>query len=144
MKLIKILSMSLLFCLFAFIGKAQNTTLGNTAKSNQIEVIDFHSTHRCFTCNAIEKHTKYTLDTYFQKELEEGTIVFKVINVDDEKNYTISEKFKASGTALFLNITQNGKEKTIDLTNFAFMKGKDKTAFSEQLKSKIEVELNNL
>jgi len=45
---------------------------------------------------------------------------------------------------LFLNVIQNGKEKAIDLTNFAFMKGKNKAVFAAQLKSKIEEELTNL
>ena len=45
---------------------------------NKIEVIDFHSTHRCMTCNAIESNTKYTLETYFTKELTTNKITFKI------------------------------------------------------------------
>ena len=110
----------------------------------KIEVIDFHSTHRCMTCNAIEANTKYTLNTYFSKELKEGTISFKAINVDEKTNEKIAEKFEASGTSLFLNVIKNGKETQINLTDFAFMKGNDQVAFSKELKSKIDTQLKTL
>ena len=110
----------------------------------KIEVIDFHSTHRCMTCNAIEANTKYTLDTYFAKEVKEGKITFQVINVDKKENQKIAESFEASGTALYLNVISGGNEKHIDLTNFAFMKGNEQEAFAKELKLKIENELKTL
>ena len=66
------------------------------------------------------------------------------INVDDDKNYDMAEKYEATGTALFLNVIKEGKETHIDLTDFAFMEGKDQATFSEQLKEKIEKELKNI
>ncbi len=110
----------------------------------KIEVIDFHSTHRCMTCNAIEANTKYTLDTYFSKEMKADKITFQVINVDKEENEQIAEKFEASGTALILNVIKSGRETKIDLTEFAFMEGNDKETFSKQLKAKIDTELKML
>lgn len=110
----------------------------------KIEVLDFHSTHRCMTCNAIEANTGYTLNTYFAKELKENKITFQIINVDEEKNEQIAEKFEAAGTALFLNVIKNGVETPIDLTDFAFMKGNDQEEFSTELKAKIETELRTL
>jgi hypothetical protein len=111
---------------------------------SKIEVLDFHSTHRCMTCNAIETNTKYTLDTYFAKELKANKITFQVINVDEKENEKIAEKFEASGTALILNVIKNGKETQINLTDFAFMNGNDQEAFSKELKSKIDMELKTL
>jgi hypothetical protein len=109
---------------------------------SKIEVLDFHSTHRCMTCNAIEANTKYTLNTYFAKELKEDKITFQVINVDEKKNEKIAEKFEASGTSLILNVIKNGKETQINLTDFAFMNGNDQETFSKELKAKIDTELN--
>lgn len=130
--------------LFSCKEKAQKEESNVKKLANQIEVIDFHSTHRCMTCNAIEANTKYTLDTYFSEELKEGKITFKVINTDNEENYKTAEKFEATGTALFLNVIVDGKETPIDLTEFAFMDGNDKEAFSAKLKTTIEAELNKL
>ncbi len=111
---------------------------------NKIEVIDFHSTHRCITCKAIESNTKLVLETNFEKELKDGTISFQVVNVDDENNYKFAEKFQATGTALFLNVISNGEEKQIDLTQFGFMYGKNAAEFTKRLKSRIEKQLSKI
>jgi len=115
-----------------------------TDKPNQIEVIDFYGTHRCVSCKAIEANTKFTVDTYFKTEKEQGLVSFKIINVDDDKNYDMAEAYQAIGTALFLNVIKDGKETHIDLTDFGFAKGQDKAVFTKELKAKIETELNKL
>jgi len=130
--------------LFSCTGNSQNKIAVKQAKGNSIEVIDFHSTNRCMTCKAIEANTKYTLDTYFANELKNGKIVFKIVNVDKPENEQFAEKFEATGTALFLNVIKSGKENHVDLTNFAFMKGNDQKAFSEQLKETIATQLKSL
>ncbi len=142
---LSIFAVSILF--FSCNGKAQNQDKNKAkavASTNKIEVIDFYGTHRCVTCKAIEASAKYTLDTHYSEEQKDGTIVFKAINVDEEKNYKIAESFEATGTALFLNVIKNGKETHINLTDFAFEKGRDQEAFSKELKSKIDAELKNI
>ena len=145
MKQFKILPLlALVLFLFSCNGKAQDKKTETSTNISKIEVIDFHSTHRCMTCNAIETSTKYTLKTYFENELKEGKITFQVINIDDKKNYKMAEKFEASGTALFLNVISKGRETQIDLTEFAFMKGNEQEEFSKELKTKIDSELKKL
>lgn len=117
-------------------GQTQNNKASANSTVSKIEVIDFHSTHRCMSCNAIEANTKYTLETYFASELKNKTITFLVINIDEKKNEKMAEKFEVSSTALFLNVIINGKETQINLTDFAFMNGNNKDTFSKQLKSK--------
>jgi hypothetical protein len=128
--------------LFSCTGNAQNKTTENQNKKNMIEVFDFHTTNRCTTCKAIEANTKYTLDTYFASELKSGKIKFKVINLDEKENEHLGEKFKVYGTSLLLNVITNGKEKQIDLTEFAFMKGTNQKAFSNELKEILKKQLN--
>lgn len=125
-------------------GQDKTNTTSLDKSISKIEVLDFHSTHRCMTCNAIEANTKYTLNTYFAKELKDAKITFQVINVDKKENEEIAEKFEASGTALILNVIKNGKESQLNLTDFAFMNGNDQEVFSKELKSKIDTELKTL
>lgn len=145
MKQIKFLSI-LTFSLMLASCNGQTKSKTNTTNQSisKIEVIDFHSTHRCMTCKAIEANTKFTLDKYFAKDVSNGNITFQVINVDEKENEKLAEKFEASGTALFLNVIKDGQEKHIDLTEFAFMEGNDQDAFSKELKVKIENELKAL
>lgn len=142
-KFITVLIFSILFISCNSQEKSKTTTSVDESIS-KIEVLDFHSTHRCMTCNAIEANTKYTLDTYFSEELKNNKITFQVINVDEKENEKIAEKFEASGTALILNVIKKGKETQINLTDFAFMNGIDQEVFSKELKTKIDTELKTL
>ncbi len=139
-----IILMIISFIISPILGNAQEKDTLTNSSVNRIEVIDFHSTNRCFTCNAIEANTKFTLDTYFASELESGKITFQTINVDDEINQDIAEHFEASGTSLFLNVIISDKETKINLTNFAFMNGRKQKEFSDELKVKIDSELKKL
>ena len=125
-------------------GQNKSKIIVTTDQASKIEVIDFYGTHRCVTCEAIEANAKYTIDNFFQEAVKEGKLEFKTINVDDEKNYDMAEKFEATGTALFINVIKDGKEQHIDLTIFAFAKGNDKEVFSSELREKILEQLNTL
>jgi hypothetical protein len=92
---------------------AQNPT-------SKLEVLYFHATRRCPTCMAIEENTQKTLNTYFPDQLKKGTIKLTVINVDEDKNKAIAEKYEATGSALFLTKTAGGKESKNDMTDYAF------------------------
>lgn len=127
---------TLLMLLFTFCNsEAQNTKQTSTATSDaKIEVIQFHSEHRCMTCNKIESLTKETLKAY-------PNIPFSLVNVDDKKNEKKAEQFEATGTALFLYNPKTGKKK--DLTDFAFMNAGNKEKFIEGLKKEIDLFLKS-
>lgn len=144
MNFLKLLTFALLLIFTACQGQDNSKTVSTTNTATKIEVIDFYGTHRCVTCEAIEANAKYTVETFFQDAVKDGKIEFKTVNVDDEKNYDVAEKFEATGTALFINVIKGGKEQHIDLTNFAFAKGNDKEAFSTELKEKINEQLKTL
>lgn len=108
---------------------AQNTKqTSNTTSDAKIEVIQFHSEHRCVTCIEIESLTKETLKAY-------PNIPFSLVNVDDKKNEKKAEQFEAAGTALFLYNPKTGEKK--DLTDFAFMNAGNQEKFIEGLKEEI-------
>lgn len=88
-----------------------------------LQLIQFHSEHRCKTCLLIEENTK--------KTAENSGLKFVLINVDDQANDALSEKFEASGTALILYDKKSDKFQ--DLTDFAFMNANDNIKFVEEL-----------
>lgn len=125
------LSILMLLLFTACNSEAQNTKQTSTATSDtKIEVIQFHSEHRCMTCNKIEALAKETLKRY-------TNIPFSLVNVDDKKNEKKAEQFEATGTALFLYNPKTGKKK--DLTDFAFMNAGNKEKFIEGLKKEIDL-----
>ncbi len=128
MKLFKLFTLAVLagFLLSSTSISAQ-TQKKQTAKAS-IEIIQFHSEHRCMTCNKIEELTRETLKSY-------PSIPFSLVNVDDGKNEKKCTQFEATGTALFLYNPKTGKKQ--DLTDFAFMNAQDKEKFIEGLKKYI-------
>ncbi len=144
MKYLPFLSFAFLLVFTACQSQDEGQVAVTTEAGTKVELIDFYGTHRCFTCKAIEENAKFTVDTYFQDAVKAGKLEFKTVNVDEEENYQLAERFEAAGTALFINVIKDGKEQHIDLTNFAFTKGTEKEAFSSELKKKIEEQLKRL
>lgn len=121
---------TLIMLLFmAFNSEAQNTKQTSSSRSEvKIEVIQFHSEHRCMTCNKIEELSKEALKDF-------PNTPFSLVNVDEEKNDQKAEEFEAFGTALFLYNPTTGKKK--DLTEFAFMNAGNEEKFIQELKKEI-------
>ncbi len=101
----------------------------NTVQTD-IQLIQFHTEHRCVTCNNIEKLSKETIKG-------NETITFVLYNVDDEKNVKVAEQFEAAGTSLYL---YNSKTKaTKDLTEMAFMYAKNE---GDKFKTELQKEIS--
>jgi hypothetical protein len=106
--------------------------------ANRLEVYCFHGTRQCETCKNMKANTKTTLEKYFTSQLKDSSIVFSIVDVDDNANENLAEKFQASGTALMINKVVNGKDSIVDWSDFAFEKANDGAVFIPELKKKIE------
>ena len=85
-----------------------------------VEVIYFHGKQRCLTCRSIELNTKNLLDTRFARQMKEGRVVYRVIDISKKENAPIAKKYQVTWASLFLVQHKDGKEKTENLTEFAF------------------------
>jgi hypothetical protein len=122
----------LFLLLFSTCSSDAQTGKKSTASkvTSKIEVIQFHSEHRCVTCNKIETLTKATL-----KQLP--GVPFYLVNVDAKENEAKAQQFEATGTALFLFDPASGKKQY--LTDFAFMNANNENKFIEGLKKAIDL-----
>ena len=120
-------------------GSESNTKDANSTSSTPTVLIyNFHVTNRCASCIAIEEATTKTLNTYFVAEVKKGRIKRQVLNVDEDANKTISEKYQVFGSGLIVVRVFKGKEITTDLTGDGFKYAKNKEEkFIEILKNKI-------
>ena len=85
-----------------------------------VEILYFHGKQRCMTCRSIEQNTKELLDSKFQRQMKEGKVVFRVIDISKKENAWIAEKYEVTWSSLFLVQHKSGKEKAENLTEFAF------------------------
>lgn len=109
--------------------------------ADKVEVVYFHRPQRCSGCVYAETGTRYTLENYFASELAEGKIIFKVINLGDEANTTIVERYGAYTSSLFINSTRDDVEYIEEVTEIWLLLGKD-DEFSDLVKSRIERHLS--
>ena len=117
---------------------ANKTTSLKPVEKPKILIYNFHVTNRCASCIAIEEATTKTLNTYFTNEVKQGQIKRQILNVDDEANAKIAEKYQAFGSAIFTTRVFKGKEITTDFTGDGFKYAKNKEdKYIEILKNKI-------
>lgn len=129
------------FARFAVLAPGQRpTSEAPSAPADRIEVIYFHRAQRCSGCLYAEAGTRYTLESYFADELSSGKLTFQVLNVEDEGNAGIAEKYGAYTSSLFINTIRDGTDYIEEVAEIWFFLGEDK-AFVEVVKSKIEKSL---
>lgn len=116
----------------------QQAKIPDNSKQSVIMIYNFHVTNRCPSCIAIEEATIKTLNTYFAAEVKQGRIIRQIVNVDEEANSKIAEKYQAFGSGLFITRVFKGKETTTDMTGDGFKFARNKEArFIELLKTQI-------
>jgi len=86
----------------------------NVKPADKIQVFLFHATQRCSSCIAIGKYAKETVEQKFPEELKSGKIEFREINIDLPENKELATKFKATGSALFINPIFDGQDHITD------------------------------
>jgi thiol-disulfide isomerase/thioredoxin len=114
----------------------------SSGPADRVDVVYFHRTQRCPTCIYAEEQTRYTLETYFKDELDSGKVTFQSINVQDEANADILEKYNnPSYLTLCINTVRDGTDHIEEVTDIWLVIGDDE-AFVEIVKSKVEKSLS--
>src|SRR5574344_1981148 len=103
-----------------------------------VEVLYFHGKQRCVTCIAIGDNSKDVVNKDFAPQVKAGKVKFKEIDISTEDGEKLADKYRVSGSALYVNQWKNGKEQRNDMTLFGFENAKNDTpAFRKGLKDKI-------
>ena len=91
-------------------GGGDNTATAKSPEKDRVEVIYFHGKQRCATCMAIEKNAKEVVNTLFTNELENGTVVFKTVDISTPEGEKIADRYEVTWSSLFVNKWKGGKE----------------------------------
>lgn len=111
--------------------------------SDYVELVYFHRTKRCYSCQYAGDTTEYTVETYFANELANGKLVFKLVDVQDEANASIAERYGAYSSSLFINEIVNGIDHIEAVTDIWYHIGDNET-FIKIVKDMIEEYLGNI
>lgn len=113
-----------IFFLFAII--LYNTQLiaqQNFYKENispEVEVFIFHTDRRCSSCKTMEVNTLKILKANFSKELKNGKIKYRVLNIDKKENKKYRDRYQLIGSALIIEGEIDGQLRYTNLTTEAF------------------------
>lgn len=106
-------------------------------QADKIQVFLFHTTHRCYSCITIGQFAKKTVEQKFPDELKSGRIEFREINIDLSENKELADKFRASGSSLFLNPIVEGTD-NIEEDTRVWRLVSDEQAFISYLSDKLK------
>ena len=97
----------------------------NPLPANRVDVYYLHNTFRCMSCNTIENLTKAAIlggkaenqkyknsievEPVYKKLVDAKKLIFKSVNVDEEKNKHLLKDFKTSPKYPVLVKIENGK-----------------------------------
>ena len=119
-------------------GGGDNTATAKSPEKDRVEVIYFHGKQRCATCMAIEKNAKEVVNTLFTNELENGTVVFKTVDISPPEGEKIADRYEVTWSSLFVNKWKGGKETRNNMTEFGFGNArKNPDGFKKGLADKI-------
>jgi hypothetical protein len=98
----------------------------------------FHGTFRCATCRTIEQYSHDAIQQYFSKELGNGALEFRPIDVEESENRHYIQDYQLFSKALVLSLVTDGKEmKSKNLTD-VWKHVRDKEKFFQYVKNEVE------
>lgn len=96
----------------ATVGQEQGTarTSKLSGGNGQVVVTYFHTTFRCHACTLLEEYSRDTVEKRFAKEIEQGKVVFRHVNIQEAKNQHFIKDYKLYTKSLVVSEVKNGKE----------------------------------
>jgi len=104
----------------------------------------FHTTSRCPSCYKIEQYTEGAIKEYFEKEIESGNLVYKVINVEGKGNEHFVQEYQLYTKSVVLSFVKDGKEVKFKNLEQVWQLLRDKDKFYKYIKSETQSFLDDL
>ncbi len=120
---------------------ASTTALASDEKqaiNNIVRVYYFHTTYRCPTCHKIEEYTKNAMLSSFSPEIKKGTIIWKVLNVEEPQNQHFVNDFKLFTKSVVVVDEQKGKQVRWKVLDRTWELVHEQSAFSDYIRSEVK------
>lgn len=108
-----------------------------------IEVIYFYGKQRCSTCVAMEKFAKEAVDSVFADKIEDGTIIFKSVDITTSEGEKLADLFEVSSSSLYITNNNPDKPEKVDMTAFGFRNARNnRQVYQQGIIDQINIFLN--
>ncbi len=102
---------SMLTFIFSAAAAAEDGPAADNQKPDHYMVATyFHNTVRCPTCHKIEELSAETIQNNFTEALKNGTLVWRVINVDESENQHYNQDYQLYTKSIIVSEVKDGKE----------------------------------
>jgi hypothetical protein len=91
----------------------------------------FHGDMRCETCQAIESQSHETVQTHFAEQLQNGDVVWRILNYEEPANTELAEKFDVLNPVVVLARMEDGQIEDWRRLDKVWALVDDKTAFAD-------------
>lgn len=106
--------------------------------STRVEIYSFHLPFRCAECICYEERCTYVVNEYFQDDLKNGTLIYRVIEIGNLKDAPIVNKYNAFGAQIFINTVVDETDSIRNLKEIVFWNcGHDEAGFNAKLRNVI-------
>jgi hypothetical protein len=112
--------------------------------NGQVVVTYFCTTARCPTCHRLEEYSRNTVESAFARELEQGRIVFHVINMQEPENQHYIQDYKLYTKSLVVSERKAGKEIRWKNLPDIWKLVRDREKYEQYVRSEIEDYLKDL
>ena len=104
----------------------------------------FHGSFRCPTCRNLEQYAKEAIENNFRKELGEGSLIFKAVNVEDKGNEHFVNSYQLYTKSLVLSLTKDDKEVKYKNLDKIWEYVRDKAKYMNYVKNEVNDFLKGL
>lgn len=135
-----------LFALIAFLQLSTGAIADEKTQDERVQLIVyyFHGSFRCPTCRNLEQYAREAVENNFRKELIEGILIFKVVNVEEKENEHFMNDYQLYTKSLVLSLAEDEKEiKHKNLTKIWEYVG-NKEKYVDYIKSEIDAFLREI
>lgn len=92
-------------------GGTSMAELANTKRSPAVFYATYyHGNVRCPTCRKIEAYSKEAIETRFASEIKAGSVVFRMLNYDEQGNEHYKKDYGLEAQSLIVSEVKAGKE----------------------------------
>lgn len=119
--------------------EAPSPRIAATSQNSKVVAYYFHGTFRCSTCRTIEQYSHDAIQTYFAKELGNGRLEFRPVNVEEPGNKHFIRDYRLVTRSLVLSLVSDGKETKWKNLPDVWKLVRDKDKFFQYVKDEVEI-----
>lgn len=112
-----------------------------TGNKHRLIVYYFHGTQRCSNCIKIETYTKEAIDSAFSTQLKDSTIVWRLVNTDEDANKHFRDDYQLFTKSVVLSDLNDGKQVRWKNLDKIWEYLGDKAAFQAYIREEVTADL---